>query len=470
MTAERGVKVFNVIPENFFIPLSAPNKFIYWDCILRLFSVMDNQLSFGIERELLVDELQYYFENESRFELNKEEGESTDTKNSRDKANWVLRRLEHYNWIEIETDKNYVQRVNFKDYAVKIITTLIGIKEKKQIEYQGYVYTICSILNDNRYSPGTQLLSIKDNTEQLITGLKNLNSSIKQYINGLASHDAENILSTLFDDYMVNIVDKAYHRLITSDNVSRYRPEIIDRLESKANNHIFIDEAAKEIAEIESITYAQAKEEVYDLINSIVSAFRNLNNIIEEINKKNMQYQKAAVNRVKFSLVGKGDVRGQIKEIIYYINEIALKENLSLNEECDIDFFSDMIKIYSTSFIDEKSLRTPVEDKKEFKPEPLKHKVIDRQKRKNDTKAFKDKIKAELSQNKINEYVLSNLKGKNEMLASELPFNSINEYIYMIYVRLFAGKKESNYYVEPLNQEVSINNFRFNNFIIKRRM
>lgn len=146
MTAERGVKVFNVIPENFFIPLSAPNKFIYWDCILKLFSVMDNQLSFGIERELLVDELQYYFENESRFELNEEDGETTDTKNSRDKANWVLRRLEHYNWIEIETDKNYVQRVNFKDYAVKIITTLIGIKEKKQIEYQGYVYTICSIL------------------------------------------------------------------------------------------------------------------------------------------------------------------------------------------------------------------------------------------------------------------------------------------------------------------------------------
>ena len=55
-------------------------------------------------------------------------------------------RLEYYGWIEVETDKSYVQRVNFKEYAVKIIKTLLDIADGKQIEYQGYIYTIYSLV------------------------------------------------------------------------------------------------------------------------------------------------------------------------------------------------------------------------------------------------------------------------------------------------------------------------------------
>ena len=54
--------MFQVLPENFFVPLASPNKIIYWECLAKLFSVMSNQLSFGVERDILVQELQYYFE------------------------------------------------------------------------------------------------------------------------------------------------------------------------------------------------------------------------------------------------------------------------------------------------------------------------------------------------------------------------------------------------------------------------
>ena len=30
-------------------------------------------------------------------------------------ANGIFRRLEYYGWIEVETDKSYVQSVNFKN-------------------------------------------------------------------------------------------------------------------------------------------------------------------------------------------------------------------------------------------------------------------------------------------------------------------------------------------------------------------
>ena len=54
--------LFDIIPEHFFGPLASSNRIVYWDCIVKLFSVMDRQLSFGVERDVLVDELQYYFD------------------------------------------------------------------------------------------------------------------------------------------------------------------------------------------------------------------------------------------------------------------------------------------------------------------------------------------------------------------------------------------------------------------------
>ena len=52
--------MFHIIPENFFVPLSSPNRLVYWECISRLFAIMEHQLSFGVEREVLVEELEFY--------------------------------------------------------------------------------------------------------------------------------------------------------------------------------------------------------------------------------------------------------------------------------------------------------------------------------------------------------------------------------------------------------------------------
>ena len=169
--------MFHILPGNFFVPLSSPNRIIYWECICKLFSTMEHQLSFGVERDVLVDELEYYFDQTQAAEMEEDEFQALD---SRGKANSMLRKLEFYGRIEVETDKSYVQRVNFKEYAVKIMKTLLEIAEGKQIEYQGYIYTIYSLVRSNTDHPGIVLLQILENTDMLITGLKNLNSNIKQ--------------------------------------------------------------------------------------------------------------------------------------------------------------------------------------------------------------------------------------------------------------------------------------------------
>ncbi len=219
-----------------------------------------------------------------------------------------LRLLEKYGWLEVETDKSYVQRVNFYDYAVKVMKTLLEISDGRKVEYQGYIYTIYSLVrNTNTDHPAVVLQQIRDNTDMLITGIKNLNSNIKHYIDELTKHKTvAEIMNALFNDFITNIVDKAYHRLLTSDNVSKFRPEIIERLEANGHSSRYIAKTSEELAAIREIPVGQAEELVYQTLHEIVEAFRNMDDILAEINRKNTQYQRAAVNRAKFLLAGTG--------------------------------------------------------------------------------------------------------------------------------------------------------------------
>lgn len=458
--------MFDIISDSFFVPLASPNKLVYWECICKLLSIMDNQLSFGVERDVLVDELQYYFEQTNAADFSEEELADTD---SRSKANWMLRRLEHYGWLEIETDKSYVQRVNFKEYAVKIVKTLLEIAEGKQIEYQGYIYTIYSLVRSNTDHPGVVLMQILENTDLLITGLKNLNSSIKHYIDDLTRHKTvAEIMDALFNDYITNIVDKAYHRLLTSDNVSKFRPEIIERLEGKSRSKAYVEKAAAEIAGIREVSGEEAEELVYHYLHGIISAFQNMDDILKEINQKNTQYQRSAVNRARFMLTGSEDVRGQLKEILMGINEEITKEQMNLGGIYRIGFLEELIRIYSVSCLDEKSFYSPVEGRKEFNPAEITEAEPDLELRQEKLRRMAQKMQKVLSPAKINAYVKAQLGEKKELLATQLPLENTEDFIKIIYIRLYGQRKNMDYMVE-LQEEKETNGYRFKDFLIRMK-
>ncbi len=458
--------MFRVLPGNFFVPLSSPNKMVYWECICKLFSVMEHQLSFGVEREVLVDELQYYFEQSVAAEIVEEEFAGAD---SRGKANGILRRLEYYGWIEIETDKSYVQRVNFKEYSVRFIKVLLEIEEGKQIEYQGYIYTIYSLVRGNTDNPGVVLLQILENTDFLITGLKNLNSNIKHYIDELTKHSTvAEIMDALFNDYITNIVDKAYHRLLTSDNVSKFRPEIIERLESRSRSKAYIEKASAEIAGLQETDLDTARENVYRYLHEIIEAFRNMDDILNEINQKNTQYQRAAINRAKFLLSGNEDIRGQLKEILLGLNEAINRERMELGGIYEIEFLENLVRIYSCGFLDENSLYSPIEGRKEFVPQQIVSREPDDKLRQEKLRRMMEKMQRILSAEKIDRYVEECMGGRKEIMASELPLSGVEEFIKIIYVRLYGQRKNMKYRIE-VTEEKEVNGFRFKDFRIWRK-
>ena len=427
---------------------------------------MEHQLSFGVERDVLVDELEYYFDQTQAADMEEDEFQALD---SRGKANSMLRKLEFYGWIEVETDKSYVQRVNFKEYAVKIMKTLLEIAEGKQIEYQGYIYTIYSLVRSNTDHPGIVLLQILENTDMLITGLKNLNSNIKHYIDELTKHrTVAEIMDALFNDYITNIVDKAYHRLLTSDNVSKFRPEIIERLESKSRNKTYVAKAAQEIAGIREISVEEGQELVYRYLHEIIEAFRNMDDILMEINQKNTQYQRAAINRARFLLSGDEDVRGQLKEILLGLNEAVNEEQMDLGGIYRIEFLDGLIRLYSSSVMDSNSLYSPTEGRKEFVPQELVAEEPDIFLRQEKMRRITEKMQKILSPEKIGKYVDSQLGDKGELRAAQFPLENVEDFIKIIYIRLYGQRKNMNYTVESL-RETEAGGYRFKDFVIRRK-
>ncbi|MGN0314382.1 MAG: Wadjet anti-phage system protein JetA family protein [Fusicatenibacter sp.] len=463
--------LFDVVPENFFRPLAAPGKIAYWECLCRLFAVTSRQLSFGVERDVLVDELQFYFDSAMAAQLSEEEleGANSGKMSSRDKANFVLRRLESYGWISVETDHSYVQRVNFRDYGVQMMKTLLNISEEKKTEYQGYIYTIYSLARSGGESPGIALLQIVENTDALVTGLKSLNANIKRYIDELTKHSTvAEILDALLNDYYSNVVDKAYHRLLTSDNVSKFRPEILERLEANSRSSRYLNKASAEIAELKEVTSEEAREQVLTMLHEVIGTFRQMDDILGEINKKNTRYQRAAINRARFLLSSGEDIRGQLKDILIYMNEQITEKELDYNAVYELEEMDRLIRIFSTEYLDLDSLYAPIEGKKEFVPEKIQVPLPDAKLRAGKRKAMMEKLEKILSPAKINAYVDEMLGERFWMLASEFPLSEGDTFIRLIYVRLYGQRKNMRYELE-LQKSVEKEGYRFRDFIIRRR-
>lgn len=229
-----------------------------------------------------------------------------------------------------------------------------------------------------------------------------------------------------------------------------------------------MEKAAAEIAGIKEVSLEEAEELIFHYIRKIIDAFMNMDDILMEINQKNTQYQRAAINRAKFLLTGSEDVRGQLKELLIGINEQINEENMELGGIYRIDFLEDLLRIYSMSVIDEKSLYAPIEGKKEFRPSQIAESEPDLALRQEKMRKMMEKMERVLNPQKINHYVSSYMQEKTEMKASEFPMANTEDFIKMIYVRLYGQRKNMKYTVE-VTEEIEVNGYRFKDFVIHKK-
>lgn len=92
--------LFQIVPENFFKPLASKYKTTYVDCLVLIYNTYKTELSFGVDREVIVSALEDYFNQLPVADLVFDEDENEVFHDSRAKANAILRSLKDSGWID----------------------------------------------------------------------------------------------------------------------------------------------------------------------------------------------------------------------------------------------------------------------------------------------------------------------------------------------------------------------------------
>ncbi len=457
--------LFKIIPENFFSILASKNKHIYLKAIMQAFKIYEEGSILGIDKKIVVEVLTDFCE-QNQFD------EAILENSSKEKANFLLRKLEECGWIDIDVTNDYEEILNFRDYAIQIIEALqniipsydimdnvFEIDGQRKIEFRGYIYTIYSLLNSNTLEYGLLMEQVYRNTKLFIRELRKLDARLKEYIKSIVeTTEIKDLIETLIN-YKTELVDKSYQRLKTSDNVNKYRLFIINKLENMQDDEIIMDVIARDYM-IKIKDYEQAYMKANRDINEIIDIFNELDDMILEIDAKNRTYVNSTIGKIKFLLAEDNNIVGKLNAILKFI-KTANADN-KLDEALKI--IKPLYTVNSIKTINEGSLYQPRGSYNHMQAQEL---FIDNL----DFSSLEaDFFKQYESPYKESEIIkkIDNLE-QNVILGSELiNYDSSDEEVLTALYMLIYANDENKLHVIPLDDLIEHKKFKMKNFKIER--
>lgn len=462
--------LFHILPVDFFKPLTSKYRHVYADCILLIFNSFKPEISYGVNREIIVKELTNYFETDD-IEMSFDD-EATYIRDAREKANAVIAMLKNSGWLEYEQEKNHQLNVVLFEYAIPIIESMNKVIQEEETEYQGLISQIhASLQNRDLYAKPYELIikGVKENTERLISELKKLNASIKRHMDKQTSKMSASEVIDHFFEYHKNIGSKAYLRMKTSENISYFRSSIIEKIEEMMENASIMERAVAGYMEVEQV---EDREKAYDNLVSdlldVKAMFYRLDEIIEDIDLKHMRYMKNAVMRARFKLATGNNMEGKLSRILDMLAEEINKDEDN-SEEVSVEL-SELCSIYTQGYVSPESLRAiPVSKKNVVVDNMTDGEIMSEEQRQLYKEALQMKNRTRFSRKNINEYVGKLLEGREHMSVEEIPIDSKRDLIRIIYISIYAGNRANNYEIKRTDKRVSKMGFEFPIFeIIKR--
>ena len=465
--------LFTIVGDNFFKPLTSYYKSIYLECLRIIYDSYRTELSYGIDRELLILRLTNYFDELSISDIQFDD--ETDTlSDSRTKASAFLRNLLDYGWVEYETGLDQRIKVVMPSYAISVIRNLEAIIAGKETEYQSELSAIYSLLMnpDLLSDPYPQVIKpVYDRTTELFTALKQLNTGIKKYIDNLtADKSAEEIIANYFS-YAEEIGSKAYHRLYTSDHVSRFRNMILVKLDDVRNNAAIFERVVWGYQKVEGEPdLEKARDMSRKCINDVMDYFNSYDEIVKEIEKKHARYLSSTVKRARFLLLNTNNTEGKISTILQYLAEQFNEDEMNNLAEDAPDEICALFNIFPQGFISNESIKSvPVSRKITAVDEIFNPFELSDEEKKAIRIAAYEKNKNRFSKKNIGEFVDTLLSGKESEMASSLEINSRRDMIRLIFISLYGQTGKTRYQVIPGSAVIKKQGFTYNDFEIRRK-
>lgn len=463
--------LFEILPPQFFKPLTGKYRREYADCIMLLLNSFKPEISYGVNREIVVRALTDYFEvddAEMTFD------EETYVSDARDKANGVIAMLKSCGWIEYEQETNHQLNIVLYEYAIPIIESMNRVVREEEAEYQGIISQIhASLQNKDLYSKPYELIikGVQENTERLLSELKKLNASIKRHMEKQTNDmEADEILNQFFE-YHKNIGSKAYLRMKTSENISYFRSSIIERLEYLLETPDIMERAVSGYMEVEEKTdESEAYDSVVQMLLDVKSSFYRLDDIIEEIDRKHTRYMRNAVMRARFLLATGNNLEGKLSQILnQYVEELngGAPENSMDEAENEL---SRLAALYPQNYISPESLQSIPVVKAPGKVDELSEENrMSEEERRLYKEALRMKNRNRFSRKNINAFVMALLKDCKRMPVNEIPVESRRDLLRIIYISIYAGNRANNYTIERTKERTEIAGFSLPYFEIIRK-
>jgi hypothetical protein len=374
-------------------------------------------------------------------------------------AAFLLRRLAETGWVEREQHADYSETIILPDYAFTLLEALRAIQEQKPREFTGQLYTAHQLLTRSRdkdFSPALALTQAYENVRQVVRGLTELNQNIRRYIERAThgrdaarpavAHRANDRVAELlrlqFDDYSQTL-GPAYHALKTSDHVSRYRRDIVGKLQAWQRNAEWLDHAAEELAAQGRLTPAQAEQEIGHAIQFIVHQLEGLDPLLEEIDRRHAQYLRTSLRQIRYQLVSAdGSFKDRLVSLGRGLAEMQNDGDVWLPDEAP------GWQLHSVDAPDLRSFYTPPRRRAPFAPAVIASPALLPGELAALRSATLQDVTQALTPDKINRYVLGFFNGHRALHVTELPAEVVGDLHRLITIIAYADHPEVKYGIE----------------------
>ncbi|MBE6137796.1 MAG: hypothetical protein E7176_05315 [Erysipelotrichaceae bacterium] len=466
---------FDIISDNFFSLLSSKNKRIYLASILQAFKVYENGSILGIDKKVVVDDLVYFLDTNSYlYDVEDEEDEEANPKSKRELANYILRRMEECGWIYVDVTNDYEEILNFTDAAIIICEAILKAYPQFDAnddfssefinpnEYQGYIYSIYSLLNQSDNVEYALIFSlVYSNTKQLIRAIRRLDARMKDYIQSVIDNSEIKDLMEKLILYKTDVYDSSYVKLKVSDNINRYRLGIITRLKEMQNDDVIVKAIANNYI-MTSRTIEEAESKAVRYIDEVIDAFNAIEEFISEIDNKNRNYVNSTIGKIKFLLSEEDNVIGKINTILKYVKD----SNKNGKIDKALKLVDSLHALRVQKALSNNSLYTPRGSYTRTYSQILDDVGLDSFEM---TPEFLEQFKSSYNEDYIASF-MDTYMIDNFMRASQIiDYNCGDDLVIMlVYCVIYAVDK--NHIVELCDNIIDHKKFRLRDFIIKRRV
>jgi hypothetical protein len=340
-----GAGVFSILPENFFSPLARVNR-QHYAALLVLYYRLFQENTRGLERELVIREFMNYLALH-RDSLAEEENDgdeiSEDTaipkiagteepggdsppepsaENLRALAGRFLRRLIGAGWLGEENLADFTRVINITAWGKPFFESLVRVDDGLKTEYESHVVNVYSSLCGEAVKENGHFMVLKAREEgrALIDSLKVLSQSIKGYYDKLNAEAvrsrAASVLHEHYDLYAGEVLDKAYKRLKTSDNVSRYRQIIFRQVTELLHNDQWLDASAGKYLRILQTSREECRKKLELMLEEVRDDLKSVDPLEDEIDRRNAGYSRSSIEIIKAYVEPDSTVAGKLGNVI----------------------------------------------------------------------------------------------------------------------------------------------------------